>query len=63
MVTASLSDGKLYANVEGITSSTPVAKVYFVFLGGSFVLLMVAATYSSKYSQQKKAEMAAAETM
>ncbi len=63
MVTALLSDGKLYANVEGITSSTPVAKVYFVFLGGSFVLLMVAATYSSKYSQQKKAEKAAAETM
>lgn len=62
-VTVLLSDGKLYANVEGITSSTPVATVYFVFLFGSFIMLMVAATYSSKYSQKKKAEKAAAQNM
>lgn len=58
--TALLSDGKLYANVEGIKTSTPVATAYFVFLIGSFVMLIVASMYSSKVSQKKKAEKAAA---
>ena len=35
VTTAYLHDGKLYANVAGITSTTPVATVYFVFLFAS----------------------------
>lgn len=50
-----LSNGKLYANVEGITSTTPISIVYFVFLFGTFAMLMIAATYSSKQSAKKKA--------
>lgn len=46
-VKAYLSNGKLYANVEGVQTDTPVAKVYFAFLIGTFVLLMGAAMYSS----------------
>ena len=53
-VKALLSNGKLYANVEGITSTTPISIVYFVFLFGTFGMLMVAATYSSKQSAKKK---------
>ena len=39
-VTAYLANGKLYANVEGITSTTPVAMLYFAFLFGTFGLLI-----------------------
>ena len=53
-VKALLSNGKLYANVEGITSTTPISIIYFVFLFGTFGMLMVAATYSSKQSAKKK---------
>ena len=59
-VTALLSGDKLYANEEGITSSTPMAKAYFVCLIGGFVMFFVALTAQSKYSQQKKAAKAAA---
>lgn len=38
-VTAYLSRGKLYANVEGVESSTPLFYAYFVFLVASFVTL------------------------
>lgn len=37
-VKAYLSNNKLYANVEGITSTTPLAKLYFVFLFSCFGL-------------------------
>ena len=47
-VTALLHDGKLYANIEGITSTTPVAMVYFVFLFGSFAMVCVSVTLISK---------------
>ncbi len=57
--TALLSGDKLYANVEGIETSTPMAKAYFVCLIGGFVMLIVAASAQSKYSQQKKAAKAA----
>ena len=40
-VKAYLSNGKLYANVEGVNTSTPVAYVYFGFMIASFLLLMV----------------------
>ncbi|MDE5995556.1 MAG: penicillin-binding protein [Eubacterium sp.] len=59
-VTALLSGDKLYANVEGIQTNTPMAKAYFVCLIGGFVMLMVALMAQSKYSQQKKAAKAAA---
>lgn len=51
-VTALLSNDKLYANVEGIKSTSPVAIVYFVFLFGTFGMLMLSATYMSKAKQQ-----------
>lgn len=40
-VKAYLSRGKLYANIEGVNTSTPVAYAYFVFLFASFILFMV----------------------
>lgn len=54
-VKALLSNGKLYANVEGIKSTTPIAIVYFIFLFGTFAMLIVSATYTSK-SKTKKQE-------
>lgn len=58
--TALLSGDKLYANVEGIQTSTPMAKAYFVCLIGGFIMFFVALSAQSKYSQQKKAAKAAA---
>ena len=55
-VTALLSNDKLYANVEGIKSTSPVAIVYFVFLFGTFGMIMLSATYMSK-SKAKKQEI------
>lgn len=40
-VKAYLSRGKLYANMEGVNTSTPVAYAYFVFLFASFILFIV----------------------
>ncbi len=55
-VTALLSNDKLYANVEGIRSTSPVAIVYFAFLFGTFGMLMLSATYMSKVKAKKQAE-------
>lgn len=41
-VTAYLSNGKLYANIEGVESSTPLFYAYFVFLVACPVTLGVA---------------------
>ena len=41
-VTAYLAHGKLYANVEGVESSTPLFYAYFAFLVASFVTLGLA---------------------
>ena len=41
---AFLSEGKLYANIEGIKTSTPLAKAYFVFLFGSVAMVVVSVT-------------------
>ena len=49
------NNGRLFANVEGVSSSTPLATVYFVFLFGSFIMLFVAAIYSSKAKQERMA--------
>ena len=55
-VKALLSNNKLYANVEGIKSTSPVAIVYFVFLFGTFGMLILSATYTSKMKAKKKEE-------
>lgn len=47
------NNGRLFANIEGVSSSTPLATVYFVCLFGSFGLLFVAAVYSGKAKQEK----------
>ena len=47
------NNGRLFANVEGVSSSTPLATVYFVCLFGSFGLLFLAAVYSGKAKQEK----------
>lgn len=47
-ITAYLSRGSLYANIEGVESSTPLFYAYFVFLVASFVMLGVAINQSIK---------------
>lgn len=47
-ITAYLSRGSLYANVEGVKSSTPLFYGYFAFLVASFVMLGVAINESIK---------------
>lgn len=55
-VKAYLANGKLYANPEGVKTSTPLAKVYFGFLFGTFALFVAACMSLSK----KKAKAGAA---
>ena len=55
-VKALLSNGKLYANVEGIKSTSPVAIIYFVFLFGTFGMLIASSTYMSKAKAKKQEE-------
>lgn len=55
-VKAYLSNNRLFANEEGVETSTPVATVYFIFLFASFAMLFVAPTYTAKYVQSKKTE-------
>ncbi len=55
-VKAYLANGNLYANVEGIKSTTPVAIVYFIFLFGTFIMFFVSVTYMSKVKQNSKSE-------
>lgn len=49
------NNGRLFANVEGVSTSTPLAEGYFVFLGVDYGLLIVAAMYSGKAKQEKMA--------
>ena len=53
-VKALLSNDKLYANEEGIKSTSPTAIVYFIFLFGTFGMLMLSATYTSKMKKKEK---------
>lgn len=50
-VTAFLSGGELYANIEGVKTSTPIAMVYFGFLFASFAMVIVTITLISKARQ------------
>lgn len=47
-VTAFLSNGVLYANVEGVRTSTPLAMVYFGLLFASFAMVIVTITLVGK---------------
>lgn len=49
--TVFLYDGKLYANVEGVKSSTPLGIGYFVFLFASFGMAIVTAIVVSHARQ------------
>ena len=49
-----LANEKLYANVEGIKSTSFVAIIYFIFLFTTFAMLMVSATYMSKVKTKKQ---------
>ncbi len=53
-VKAYLANGKLYANPEGVKTSTPLAKVYFGFLFGTVALFTAACMSLSK--KKKKPE-------
>lgn len=52
-VKAYLSHDKLYANVEGVKTSTPLATTYFIFLFGTFGLFFGALLYWGKLNQEK----------
>ena len=52
-VKALLSNGKLYANIEGIKSTTPVAIIYFVFLFSTFGMLILSSSYMSKMRKMR----------
>lgn len=52
-VKAYLANKRLFANVEGVKTSTPLATVYFVFLIGTFVIFFVAITSMGKEFQDK----------
>lgn len=54
-VKAYLANGKLYANIEGVKTSSPIGIIYYIFLLGSFIMLFVASITTSKMSQSKKA--------
>lgn len=47
-VTAFLSNGELYANIEGVKTSTPLAMVYFGFLFASFAMVLVTIAFVGK---------------
>lgn len=49
-----LSNEKLYANVEGIKSTSPVSIIYFIFLFATFGMLIASCTYMSKMNGKKK---------
>jgi len=53
-VTAYLSNGNLYANIEGVRSSTPLSIVYFVFLFATFGMIIGFPIYLSKLKSQGK---------
>lgn len=53
-VTAYLSGGKMYANIEGVRTSSPAAIAYFVGLFGSFGLFFAALMLLAKDSDNKK---------
>ncbi len=55
-VKALLSNDILYANIEGIKSSSPIAIIYFIFLFGTFGMFFASATYMSKNKKLNRKE-------
>ena len=53
-VKAYLSNGKLYANVEGVNTSSFVAYAYFAFLIASFILFIVFLSNTPRVFQKKE---------
>lgn len=56
-VKALLSNGKLYANEEGIKSTSPIAIIYFIFLFGTFGMVILSSMYMSKTKAKKQEEI------
>lgn len=54
-VKAYLYNGNLYANTEGVKTSTPIAIVYFIFLFGNFGLLYIASVQTTKLHPKNNA--------
>lgn len=52
-VKAYLYNEKLYANTEGVKTSTPVAIAYFIFLFGNFILLYIALVQTTKINKKE----------
>lgn len=56
-VTAYFANGRMYANVEGVQTSTPVATAYFVALIGSFVLFLIfICTWANEAQRRRRAQ-------
>ena len=53
-VNAYFANGNLYANIEGITTTSPVGIVYFIFLFGTFIMIFVSSSYMSKNLTKSK---------
>lgn len=54
MVTVYMANGKMYANEEGIRTSSPMGIAYFVGLIGSFILFIVTLCVWGQVAQNKK---------
>ena len=52
--TAYLANGHLYANEAGVNTSTPLATVYFIFLFGTFGMVIFSTLLMSREQQQNK---------
>lgn len=53
-VKAYLSNGKMYANVEGVNTSTTVAYIYFGFLFATFILFFIFICNTPRLFQKKE---------
>ncbi len=53
-VKAYFSNGKMFANIEGVKSGSTVGTLYSVFLIGSLILFFVNLIETSKLSQEKR---------
>ena len=53
---AYFSNGKIYANIEGIRSTTVIGTIYFVFLFGTLILIFTTAILVGCVVEAKKRE-------
>lgn len=52
-VKAYLANNRLFADTDGVKTSTPIATLYFIFLFGTFGLLFLAGKFMGDYFQAK----------